>query len=1541
IPDYLNEIVYELDFLYKAVMNTSKDGALPEYLRPFTGYSGTTPQGGYESDLDAFGNPQRIIFNDNTDGGTGEQAHGVLRAQTLYAAGALAMACNTPLMQEYFPQRCANYLAAARKAFSAFQNHWSDNSWWRADPGPDNYTVDMVAAGQIPHTWSDEMLFAASNLLEVDTLDPANSDGMENTYAGWINSEWPSIPLDNCMLYGWSLEGPWYNLFLSLSDCQSPLLDSAKRAEARKAITDWADTLYSNSPNAWEQRYGVPLWYELMGPQVGWYFSGSMVGFPLMMAYGVSGDSKYLDTLETTWNYLLGTNPTSRSFISGLGAPATSPHYFVSEISKYEVSQYDLSGGAQGWADVAPGLPVADVQNYMFKSQWGAAFSSQGNRDKEELGGYPDTQSPNDPITANKYFAPLWRYQDSWNVDNEFVIGDIARQAASILPLIGTQADPAVRQADLSLSKNGAFTLEAAEGYGSLPVTVTAKNTGFSDMTALSVSLSGDNSADFAVTTAPAPSLAKDASTGFAVSPVAGLPIGRYTASVVVSGTDVNGSSVTRTLGLVFNVTAPITSARLSDNADGTVDLTDQGYAFPSLGVGYASADTLTVKLSNTGTQAIAGISVSADGTNPDDFTITQPNDSVAAGDSVTFAVTPNAGLDVGIYAARINVAASGFSAYVDVSFEVYEIEPAFGLFAGSDEIGGGTVTLKTLGKNYTDPSQAAGTFAVENTGKGAVTGLSAAVTSGGAYFAVTAQPSASVADRDSTSFTVTPNSGLAIGLYSGAITVTSGNAGQQTFDVTFRVYPYDIGAAVITDSSPTAYDVSVSDGDDPNSYADDLIDMSMAPGNHWYGGMFVSPWAGDDEFAYTYLDNLTGDTEVVAEITDPGNLWAGGNDARAGLMIRQGMGTQDPYYGIFIKGGAWSDTDPVNEIVTQSRQTSGGLAVYDYRSGASQWDPIWLKLTLSGGVVTASTSADGATWTVIDSQTCPVSGTYTAGLAVNGQFYGAPMTGEATFTNVQIGSGTPAGQPYPVTVLSSANGTVTSDKASAAEGETVTLTAAPDAGFELDTLTVTNDSTSEAVAVTNPAGAAYAFAMPDSGVTVSASFKETPAPSGIWKNKDIGTCQAPGSTAETDGSGAYSFVIDTTSIGELVYQADNFRYVYQDSLTGDQTIAGRVDQFTDPNGAAPHSSDKAGLMVRQDDLGFDESGDYSQWCGVFLSDGKIIWINKNGQYNTTVDNSLTAAAPVWLKLAKTGDTVTAWYSTDDVTSADQVANWVQVNSMTYSMNDPFAMGMAVSGYMYDGGTYQVWSPAHAEFSGVQLTPGNAPAVDKAALEAAVENALLLSEADYTADSWAVFESALADAEAVLADGNATQNEVNAALEALISAESDLVAAPAGEAALVSISVAAQPKLIYTELETLDLSGLSVTLSCDDGSSNTVAYADFADNGVTLAYSNGKPAAQGDVLTVSAHNGLMIVIFCDGLTAFTGALVVSMNSAYDLNGDGKVNSNDLAFLMTYLGKKASSSAAAMKCDLDGNGVVDASDYALLSAYIAAVAAATP
>ena len=74
----------------------------------------------------------------------------------------------------------------------------------------------------------------------------------------------------------------------------------------------------------------------------------------------------------------------------------------------------------------------------------------------------------------------------------------------------------------------------------------------------------------------------------------------------------------------------------------------------------------------------------------------------------------------------------------------------------------------------------------------------------------------------------------------------------------------------------------------------------------------------------------------------------------------------------------------------------------------------------------------------------------------------------------------------YTVAVVTDGHGTVTADKPLAFEGDTVTLTVAPDTHYKLDTLTVT-DGGGETIEITN-----NVFVMPAGNVTVTVSFYET-----------------------------------------------------------------------------------------------------------------------------------------------------------------------------------------------------------------------------------------------------------------------------------------------------------------------------------------------------------------------------------------------------------------------------------------------------------------
>ena len=77
----------------------------------------------------------------------------------------------------------------------------------------------------------------------------------------------------------------------------------------------------------------------------------------------------------------------------------------------------------------------------------------------------------------------------------------------------------------------------------------------------------------------------------------------------------------------------------------------------------------------------------------------------------------------------------------------------------------------------------------------------------------------------------------------------------------------------------------------------------------------------------------------------------------------------------------------------------------------------------------------------------------------------------------------------YSVTMDSMTNGSVTADKTPASEGDTVTLTITPEAGYELDALTVTRSDNGVAVLAVSVDAPSVDFPMPASNVNVSATF--------------------------------------------------------------------------------------------------------------------------------------------------------------------------------------------------------------------------------------------------------------------------------------------------------------------------------------------------------------------------------------------------------------------------------------------------------------------
>ena len=76
------------------------------------------------------------------------------------------------------------------------------------------------------------------------------------------------------------------------------------------------------------------------------------------------------------------------------------------------------------------------------------------------------------------------------------------------------------------------------------------------------------------------------------------------------------------------------------------------------------------------------------------------------------------------------------------------------------------------------------------------------------------------------------------------------------------------------------------------------------------------------------------------------------------------------------------------------------------------------------------------------------------------------------------------------VSASTASNGKISLDKSTAKKGDTVTVTVTPDAGYQLDKLTIT-DAKGKTVDVTKKSDGKYTFTMPDSKVTITPTFSK------------------------------------------------------------------------------------------------------------------------------------------------------------------------------------------------------------------------------------------------------------------------------------------------------------------------------------------------------------------------------------------------------------------------------------------------------------------
>jgi hypothetical protein len=168
----------------------------------------------------------------------------------------------------------------------------------------------------------------------------------------------------------------------------------------------------------------------------------------------------------------------------------------------------------------------------------------------------------------------------------------------------------------------------------------------------------------------------------------------------------------------------------------------------------------------------------------------------------------------------------------------------------------------------------------------------------------------------------------------------------------------------------------------------------AAAGGIYTVRGSGADIWEDFDEFYY-FSSPFQGDGHLTIRLTSQSNTnpWA-----KAGVMIRDSSSSDATH--------AFLAVTPDNGLVLQSRLSTRGLS--DTQPVLpSVTLPIWLRLARSGDVITASTSADGITFTTVGTLSPPMSGEDLMGFAITSHNDG--VIGEAVFDNLSTSLGNQA----------------------------------------------------------------------------------------------------------------------------------------------------------------------------------------------------------------------------------------------------------------------------------------------------------------------------------------------------------------------------------------------------------------------------------------------------------------------------------------------------------------------------------------------------
>jgi len=425
-----------------------------------------------------------------------------------------------------------------------------------------------------------------------------------------------------------------------------------------------------------------------------------------------------------------------------------------------------------------------------------------------------------------------------------------------------------------------------------------------------------------------------------------------------------------------------------------------------------------------------------------------------------------------------------------------------------------------------------------------------------------------------------------------------------------------------------------------------DVGSVGVAGSASYANGVFTVKGSGAgvngaaDNMNFLFLP-MSGDGTIVARVVSV----QGTTSAQAGVMIRETLSPSAA--NTFMCSCS-------NIMYSYDRSTTGGQETNLGSNGSGL--PYWVKLVRAGNTFTAYTSTNGLIWTQVSSQTFTMAQNVYAGLGVSN--YNNSSLATATFDYVSINS---SASPAPViTALSATTGTVGTEVGiegsgfGSSQGSSLVL-------LNGLTVTVNNWSASE-ITITIPSGATTGLLVvsvaPNMNDSNALPFEVTTQPLPLtWQDQDINQA---GHTATYSGG---QFVM-TSGSGTVSGTADTFHFIYQ-PLAGDGTIVARVAYYQ-------WNYSQVGVMIRETLT----PGSKHAFVYFAPSTASFCYRSSTGGSTSTQSTSFSNPSgyyPFWVKLARSGNSFTAYVSADNV-------YWTQVGTtQTITMATDVYIGMAAA----------------------------------------------------------------------------------------------------------------------------------------------------------------------------------------------------------------------------------------------------------------------